>query len=64
MALTYNVPGMTCEHCVRIITETVQEAVPGSTVDIDLASHRVEVGGTDDDAAVRRAIVSAGYDTQ
>jgi copper chaperone CopZ len=54
---------MTCEHCVRSVTEEVSE-VPGVTaVDVDLASGRVTVSGDRpvDDAAVHAAVVEAGY---
>jgi copper chaperone CopZ len=62
MTSTYAVRGMTCEHCVRSVTEEVSE-VPGVTaVDIDLASGRLTVTGAPDDAAVRAAVVEAGYE--
>jgi copper chaperone len=60
---TYTVTGMTCEHCVRSVTEEVG-AVPGVTaVDVDLASGGLTV--TSDapvaDADVRSAVEEAGY---
>jgi copper chaperone len=59
---TYAVAGMTCEHCVRSVTEEVSE-VPGVTaVDVDLATGRVTVTGAANDAAVRAAVAEAGYD--
>ena len=52
---------MTCEHCVRSVTEEVSE-VPGVTgVEVDLAGGRVTVQGDADDALVRAAVVEAGY---
>ena len=61
MTSTYGVSGMTCEHCVRSVTEEVSE-VPGVTaVDVDLASGRLTVTGAADDSAVRAAVVEAGY---
>ena len=61
MTSTYGVSGMTCEHCVRSVTEEVSE-VPGVTaVDVDLASGRLTVTGAADDDAVRAAVVEAGY---
>ncbi len=60
---TYTVQGMTCEHCVRSVTEEVSE-VPGVTaVDVELASGRVTVSADQpvDDAAVHAAVVEAGY---
>ena len=61
MTSTYAVSGMTCEHCVRSVTEEVSE-VPGVTaVDVDLAGGRLTVTGAADDDAVRAAVVEAGY---
>jgi copper chaperone len=62
MATIYAVEGMTCEHCVRSVTEEVAE-VPGvAAVEVDLASGRMVVrGAAVDDAAVRAAVDEAGY---
>jgi copper chaperone CopZ len=59
----YVVQGMTCDHCVLSVREEVSE-VPGvSAVDVDLASGRMLVSGARvDDAAVRAAVVEAGYE--
>jgi copper chaperone len=60
---TYTVQGMTCEHCVRSVTEEVSE-VPGVTgVDVDLGTGRVTVSSERpvDDASVRAAVSEAGY---
>jgi copper chaperone CopZ len=63
---TYVVTGMTCEHCVRSVTEEVGE-VPGvAGVDVDLASGRLVVTpaegtGPVDDDAVAAAVAEAGY---
>lgn len=60
---TYIVSGMTCGHCVNAVTTEVS-AVPGVTaVAVDLDTKEVVVRGDDvDDAAVRAAIVEAGYE--
>ena len=61
---TYAVKGMTCEHCVRSVTDEVSD-LPGVTgVDVDLASGRVTVSSEQpvDDAAVRAAVSEAGYE--
>jgi copper chaperone len=58
----YTVEGMTCSHCVMSVREEVTE-VPGvETVDVDLASGRLTVTGTEiDDAAIAEAVAEAGY---
>ena len=62
-ALRYTVPGMSCGHCVAAVTAEVM-AVPGvADVAIDLDSKVVIVSGDVlDDAAIRDAIVEAGYE--
>jgi copper chaperone len=59
---TYNVTGMTCDHCVLSVREEVSE-VPGvRDVDVDLASGRLTVWGEDfTDAAVKAAVAEAGF---
>ena len=61
--LTYTVSGMTCGHCVAAVDSEVR-AVPGVTdVSVDLDTKAVVVtGDAVDDAAVRAAIVEAGYE--
>ncbi len=62
MTSTYTVSGMTCEHCVRSVTEEVSE-VPGvEAVEVDLASGRLVVRGDGvEDDAIRAAVDEAGY---
>lgn len=60
---TYRVDGMTCDHCARAVRAEVSE-VPGVVdVDVDVAAGRVTVTSEADldDAAVRAAVESAGY---
>jgi copper chaperone len=61
---SYTVTGMTCEHCVRSVSEEVG-ALPGVTaVDVDLASGGLtltsEAPVADED--VRTAVEEAGYE--
>lgn len=60
----YTVNGMTCEHCVRSVTEEVS-AIPGVTdLTIDLATGALAVTTADApvaDDAVRDAVDEAGY---
>lgn len=58
----YTVKGMTCEHCVKSVTEEVSDIVGVSSVDVDLASGRLTVtADAIDDAAVAAAVEEAGY---
>ncbi len=60
---TYRVPGMSCAHCERAVTDEVS-ALPGvDSVTVDLGAKRVEVRGVGlDDGAIRAAIAEAGYE--
>ncbi len=59
--LEFEINDMTCGHCVAAITKAVRDTSPGAAVDIDLASHRVRVGGASDADAIAKAIQAAGY---
>jgi copper chaperone len=60
---TYTVQGMTCSHCVLSVREEVSEVAGVSAVDVDLASGRLTVTGTEIDArAVSAAVADAGYE--
>jgi copper chaperone len=61
MVLQYQVPDMSCDHCVKVITRAITEAVPGTAVQADLANHAVAVTGTDEGLRVEAAIRAAGY---
>ena len=61
MSDTYLVTGMTCEGCVRAVTNAIQRAVPGAGVEVDLASGKVTVEGADDEQAIAQAVDDAGF---
>ncbi len=59
----YRVPGMSCEHCTRAVEGAVATVAGVASVDADLESKVVTVVGEPlDDAALRAAIVDAGYE--
>ena len=60
---TYNVTGMTCEHCTRAISEEVGAVGGVTAVDVDLTTGNVTVR-TDQPvsvAKIRDAVEEAGY---
>ncbi|MGI8330034.1 heavy-metal-associated domain-containing protein [Actinomadura scrupuli] len=61
----YDVPAISCDHCVNAITGQVRQ-VPGvAEVTVDVAAKVVTVRGENlDDPALRAAIDEAGYDVQ
>jgi copper chaperone len=60
--ITFQVPGMTCGHCARTITNALQEIDPAAQVAIDLASKRVAVTSSASPGQLKTAIQDAGYD--
>lgn len=61
---TYKVTGMTCDHCVRAVTNEVSKLDGVQAVQVDLATGAVAVTSEEplDDAAVRAAVDEAGYE--
>jgi copper chaperone len=61
--VTYSVPAIHCDHCEMSIREEVSEVEGVDQVAVDLDSKLVTVTGRGlDDAALRAAIVEAGYE--
>lgn len=60
---TYTVSGMTCDHCVRAVTEEVSRVDGVEMVDVELESGRMVVTSDGDvsDEAVAAAVDEAGY---
>ena len=58
---TWNVPDMSCQHCIDAITGEVTKVDGVSDVNIDLDAKTVAVVGGDADAIVA-AIDEAGFD--
>jgi copper chaperone len=60
---TYSVPARHCAHCERTVREELLSLHSVDTVDVDLDLKVVTVTGEAlDDAALRAAIVEAGYE--
>jgi copper ion binding protein len=60
---TYTVTGMSCEHCVRAVTEEVSAIAGVRDVEVDLASGRVSVTSEREltRSEVAEAVDEAGY---
>jgi copper chaperone len=60
--LSFEVNDMTCGHCVSAITRAVALVDPAATLQVDLASHRVQIDPTTSTAqALSDAITGAGF---
>jgi copper chaperone len=60
---TYTVTGMTCDHCVRSVTDELGKLAGVTRVAADIASGQVRVSSEAPlaDDAVRAAVAEAGY---
>ena len=61
---TYRVTGMTCDHCVRAVTDEVTKLDGVTDVAVDLASGEVTITSNQalDEAEVHAAVDEAGYE--
>jgi copper chaperone len=59
--MEFNVEAMSCGHCVSAVTQAVKSLDPQAKVEVDLATHKVRVESTRDEAAVAQALSDAGY---
>jgi copper chaperone len=55
------VAGMSCQHCVKSVTQAIQSLDPQARVEVDLGAGRVKVDSALAPAALARAIDDAGY---
>lgn len=62
--IEFNINAMTCGHCVRTVTEVVQQVDPDARVTVDLPAHRVQVQTGKTREAIAAALVEAGYPPQ
>ena len=60
--LLLSVPDISCDHCVRAITDEVSQVAGVQGVDVQLATKTVRVTGSAPETAVREAIAEAGYE--
>ena len=54
-------PTMTCGHCVRTVTQTVQAVDAGAKVEVDLPAQRVRIHSQQPREAFERALAEEGY---
>jgi copper chaperone len=55
------VSGMSCQHCVKAVTQAVQALDPSASVVVDLPSSQVSVNSTASLAQIKAAIADEGY---
>ena len=58
----YRVDGMSCDGCVRAITNAIRKSDPAAFVQVDLWGGTVSVAGAADEDQIRQAIERAGFE--
>ncbi|MFO1133068.1 MAG: heavy-metal-associated domain-containing protein [Hyphomicrobiales bacterium] len=59
--MKFNVPDMSCGHCVATITKAVKALDPAAEVKTDLAAKSVTVESAVPASSIARALDEAGY---
>jgi len=59
--IEFQVPALSCGHCVRAVNEAVKEIDPEAKVDVDLATKKVQVESGAERASLVAALTEAGY---
>lgn len=62
--MEFEVPAISCGHCVRAVTEAVKQTDPDAQVSVDLESKKVTVQTTQERETVAAALAEAGYPVQ
>ncbi|KEI43814.1 heavy-metal-associated domain-containing protein [Saccharopolyspora rectivirgula] len=64
MTSTYSVSGMSCQHCVRAVTEEISQITGVTDVAVDLDTGTVTVTSSEpiSDSDVKAAVEEAGYE--
>lgn len=61
MAIEFELPDMSCQHCVRAITEAVRRVDPAAALSFDLPAHRVRIESSRTAGDFASALSEAGY---
>lgn len=61
--MEFSIPDMSCGHCVKAITQALQQLDPAATLSVDLPAHTLTVQTSQDRQAVAAALTEAGYPT-
>jgi len=61
MKHTFNVQGMTCEHCEKAVSRAIRQLDRSADVQIDRPANKVEVDSNQAADALKQAIVDEGF---
>lgn len=57
----FDIPDMSCSHCVKAVSEAIVAADPEARAEVDLEARRARVETAVDPAALVAALDEAGY---
>jgi copper chaperone len=61
MTTEFLVDGMSCGHCVNVVTEAIHALDPAAGVDVDLGNKHVRIHSDVDRFLLSQALLQAGY---
>jgi len=61
--MEFDIPAMSCGHCVKAITQTLTQLDPDAKISVDLATKKVTLQTTKDRQTAAAALTEAGYPT-
>jgi copper chaperone len=62
--MEFNIPAMSCGHCVGAVTQAIKSLDAAAQVSVDLPGKKVVVQSSQDRQAVAAALAEAGYPAQ
>jgi copper chaperone len=60
--IQFNIPSMSCGHCVKAVTQAVHGVDPQARVDVNLDTQQVKVDSTAEQGRIVDALKEAGYE--
>jgi copper chaperone len=60
--IQFNIPSMSCGHCVKAVTQAVQAVDPQAKVDVNLGNKQVQVDSAADREKIVASLREAGYE--
>lgn len=61
LMMKFNVPDLSCAHCVSTVTRAIKTLDAKARVEVDLASRTIATSASADAAAISQALAEAGY---
>lgn len=62
--IKFHIPDMSCNHCVKTLTNAIQQVDANAKVTIELAKYELIVTGANDPQQITQAIKEAGFTPQ